>query len=112
MQASITNDIRHGPGTSIGAGLEYGIQLLTNRQARNPIGALLLLTDGQDTYPWYNYSQLMQNFPADVICHTFGYDCDHIPSLLVELAKRGNEGTFTYVVRWLIISALTVGHFA
>ena len=25
-----------------------GIQLLTNRQTKNPLGALLLLTDGQD----------------------------------------------------------------
>ena len=102
LQASITNDIQHGSGTNIGAGLEKGIQILTDRQTRNPVSALLLLTDGQDTSARYNYSQLMQNFPTDVICHTFGYGSDHMPSLLVELAEQGNGGTFTYVVRWLM----------
>jgi len=75
-----------------------GIRLFTSRETKNPLGALLLLTDGQDSRK-HDYSQLMQTLPESVPCHTFGYGPDHAASLLVQLAEQGNAGTFTYIVR-------------
>jgi hypothetical protein len=46
------------------------IQLLRNRQTTNPLGAILLLTDGQDN-KHHNYSTLMEGLPEGVVCHTF-----------------------------------------
>ena len=74
-----------------------GINLFTSRQTKNPLGALLLLTDGQDNNE-HDYSQVMQTLPEGVQCHTFGYGPDHTAALLVRLAEQGNGGTFTYVV--------------
>ncbi|CAF4163048.1 unnamed protein product, partial [Adineta steineri] len=93
---AINNDIRAGAGTYIGSGLEAGINLLRSRQTKNPLGALLLLTDGQDNQK-HNYSQLMSTLPERIQCHSFGYGPDHTASLLVKLAEKGNDGTFTYI---------------
>jgi hypothetical protein len=79
-----------------------GIDLFTGRQTKNPLGALLLLTDGQDNQV-HDYSQLMETLPDGVLCHTFGYGPDHTASLLVQLAEQGNGGTFTYIVSSIII---------
>ena len=74
-----------------------GIDLLTRRQTKNPLGALLLLTDGQDNQR-HDYTPMMQALPEGAQCHTFGYGPDHTADLLVELAQQGNGGTFTYIV--------------
>ncbi len=97
LKKKINDDIHARGGTYIGCGLEKGIQIFTNRQTKNPVSALLLLTDGQDN-DHHDYSQLMQTFPKDVVCYTFGYGPDHTASLLARLAEQGNDGTFTYVV--------------
>lgn len=91
------DDIHDQGGTYIGSGLEMGIDLLTNRQTKNPFGAVLLLTDGQDNQT-HDYSQLMQRLSSDILCHTFGYGPDHTAALLVQLAEQGNGGTFSYIV--------------
>ncbi|CAF4577758.1 unnamed protein product [Rotaria sp. Silwood1] len=93
---AINNDITSRGGTYIGKGLEMGINLFTNRQTKNPLNALLLLTDGQDNEN-HNYTQLMQTLRSGVQCHTFGYGSDHTASLLVRIAEQGNGGTFTYI---------------
>ena len=86
-----------GSGTFIGCGLKMGIDLFVKRQTKNPLSALLLLTDGQDNKT-HDYSQLMQRLPENTVCHTFGYGRDHTTALLVKLAEQGNGGTFTYIV--------------
>jgi len=72
------------------------IRLLRNRQATNPLGAMLLLTDGQDNQ-YHDYSTLMENLPEGVVCHSFGYGSNHNAALLSQLAEQGHEGTFTYI---------------
>jgi len=72
------------------------IQLLKNRQTTNPLGAILLLTDGQDNQH-HNYQTLMKGLPKGVVCHTFGYGSDHNAGLLSQLAEQGHGGTFTYI---------------
>ncbi len=91
------DDIRDNGGTYIGTGIEMGIELLTSRQTKNPSGAILLLTDGQDNQT-HDYSQLMQRLPNGILCHAFGYGPDHTAALLAQLAEQGNGGTFTYIV--------------
>ncbi|UJR11326.1 hypothetical protein I4U23_015507 [Adineta vaga] len=93
---AINDDIPDGGGTYIGCGLEMGINLLNHRQTKNPITALLLLTDGQDNET-HDYTQLLTTLPADVVCHTFGYGADHMAALLVQIAEKGNNGSFTYI---------------
>ncbi len=102
LTRAINNDISDGGGTYIGCGLQMGINLFTSRQTKNPLGALLLLTDGQDNQT-HDYSQLMGTLPDGVLCHTFGYGPDHTAALLVQLAEQGNEGTFTYIVSFIAI---------
>lgn len=97
MKNTIRNSLGDGGGTYIGRGLEMGINHLRNRQTKNPISALLLLTDGQDNEQ-HNYTELMQTLPEGVQCHTFGYGPDHTASLLVQITEQGNGGTFSYIV--------------
>ncbi|CAF3327152.1 unnamed protein product [Rotaria socialis] len=93
---AMNNDIASQGGTYIGSGLQIGIDLLKIRQTKNPLSALLLLTDGQDNQE-HDYRQLMENLPEGAQCHTFGYGPDHTASLLAELAQLGHGGTFTYI---------------
>jgi hypothetical protein len=97
LKRSITENVNASGGTFIGCGLKMGIELFTSRQTKNPVGGLLLLTDGQDSTT-HDYSNLMETLPEGVLCHTFGYGPDHTAALLVQLAEQGNGGTFTYVV--------------
>ena len=84
-----------------------GIDLFANRQTKNPLSAMLLLTDGQDNQN-HDYSPLMETLPEGVQCHTFGYGPDHTASLLVQLAEKGNGGTFTYIVSFIIFKFVNI----
>lgn len=96
VRNAIANDIKATGGTYIGSGLEMAIQLLRNRRTTNPLGTMLLLTDGQDNQH-HDYSTLMELLPEDVVCHTFGYGIDHNAGLISQLAEQGHGGTFTYI---------------
>ncbi|CAF0892477.1 unnamed protein product [Adineta ricciae] len=96
LTRAINNDLHSAGGTYIGSGLQMGINLLNTRRTKNPIAALLLLTDGQDNHSHY-YGQLLSTLPTDVQCHTFGYGPDHLAALLVQIAEKGNNGSFTYI---------------
>lgn len=93
----IQSDISSSGGTYIGSGLQMGIDLLTARQTKNPISAIMLLTDGQDNQS-HDYTPIMNTLPEGVICHTFGYGDDHEAPILLEIAQKGNSGSFTYIV--------------
>ncbi|CAF0847194.1 unnamed protein product [Didymodactylos carnosus] len=90
------NSLKDGGGTYIGSGLTMAIDQLRNRQTKNLLSSILLLTDGQDNQP-HDYSQLMQGLPQNTTVHTFGYGSDHQASLLSRLAEQGNNGTYTYI---------------
>ncbi|CAF1664589.1 unnamed protein product, partial [Rotaria magnacalcarata] len=97
LRNAITQNIQASGGTYIGSGLEMAIKLLRDRRATNPSGALLVLTDGQDNQR-HDYSNLMEQLPEGVVCHTFGYGSDHNnAALLSQLAEQGHGGTFTYI---------------
>lgn len=100
MEREIEDNIHARGGTYIGCGLQKGIEVLSSRQTKNPIAAILLLTDGQDNET-HDYAPLMETFPDGAICHTFGFGPDHSAALLATLAEQGNNGTFTYVVSFV-----------
>ena len=105
IKHAIGNNISSHGGTFIGSGLQMGVQMLNNRQTKNPLGALLLLTDGQDNRS-HDYNPLMQTLPDDIQCHTFGYGSDHTPALLAQLADQGHGGSFTYILSGSIESQI------
>ena len=96
MRLAIVNNIHASGGTHIGQGLEMALHFFQSRQTTNPLGAMLLLTDGQDNQK-HDYSDIMGSLPDGVVCHTFGYGQDHDASLLSQLAEQGHGGTFTYI---------------
>lgn len=73
-----------------------GIGIFNNRRTKNPLGAMLLLTDGQDNQT-HDYTALMQTLPGGVVLHTFGYGLGHKAALLSQLAEQGHGGTFTFI---------------
>jgi hypothetical protein len=50
----------------------------------------------------------METLPEGVQCHTFGYGPDHAASLLVQLAEKGNGGTFTYIVSFITFEIIKI----
>ncbi|CAF1183965.1 unnamed protein product [Rotaria sp. Silwood1] len=98
LHTAVAQNIHASGGTYIGSGLEMGIRMLTNRRTKNPLGAMLLLTDGEDNQH-HDYSQLMRTLPDGVVCHTFGYGLGHRAALLSQLAEQGHGGTFTFIDR-------------
>ena len=80
-----------------------GINLLLNRQTKNPLAALLVLTDGQDTKQ-HDYAPIMSTLHEGIQCYTFGYGSDHNVELLVKLAEQGNDGTFSYIVSFVLFT--------
>ena len=105
LTRAINDDLHGVGGTYIGSGLRMGINLLNTRRTKNPIAALLLLTDGQDNHSHY-YGQLLSTLPTDVQCHTFGYGPDHLASSLVQIAEMGNNGSFTYIVSFSLVTSV------
>ncbi|UJR27383.1 hypothetical protein I4U23_008673 [Adineta vaga] len=98
VRGAIRERIHASGGTYIGSGLQMAIDLFRNRQTTNPLGAMLLLTDGQDNQS-HDYSRLMKSLPDGIVCHTFGYGSDHNAALLSQIAEQGYGGTFTYIDR-------------
>ncbi|CAF4342476.1 unnamed protein product, partial [Adineta steineri] len=96
LKDTVNNDIHSQGGTYIGSGIQLGIDLLRQRQTKNPLGAILVLTDGQDN-DHHDYTSLMETLPEGVQLHSFGYGSDHTANVLVKLAEQGNGGTFTYI---------------
>ena len=103
IKGILRGNIQADGGTYIGSGLNMAIQLLNNRRTKNPVGTLLLLTDGQDNQ-FHDYTAIMRGLPSEVVCHTFGYGLGHRSDLLSQLAEQGNNGTFTFIDEFASIS--------
>jgi uncharacterized protein YegL len=79
-------------GTNIKAGLERGLKVLTDRNERNPITAMLLLTDGQGTIPTDEELDQLPEIPI----HCFGVGSDHDARVLNRIAERTN-GSYVFI---------------
>jgi len=84
-------------GTSIAAGLDCGIQIMEQRRQRNDVGAVFLLTDGQDGTSSSQIQQLVDRArAAHSQVYAFGFGQDHDASLLSSIAETAHT-PFTYV---------------
>jgi len=91
--------------TNIRAGLETAFRSMIERQTRNQITGVLLLSDGQDNQNFRKGGVIVDEFftlwqekmPNDEFTlHSFGYGDDHDENLLDQIAKK-KGGSFYYV---------------
>jgi uncharacterized protein YegL len=86
-----------GGGTSIAAGLDCGIAVMEQRRQRNAVGALFLLTDGQDSTSQADIQQLVTRArAAQCGVYAFGFGQDHSTSTLSAISESA-QTPFTYV---------------
>merc|ERR1719390_254106 len=86
-------------GTSIASGLDCGIAVMEQRRQRNPVGAVFLLTDGQDRTSREQIQQLVNRARmAHCSLYAFGFGEDHDTDVLNAIAEA-SQTPFTYVER-------------
>ncbi|KAJ3169415.1 hypothetical protein HK101_011472 [Irineochytrium annulatum] len=97
LESVINNNIRAGGGTNIQIGVNKSLDLLERRFTgdRNPLAAVLLLSDGQDNIR-QNYNRLLERSTRLAIpIFTFGYGVGVDDRCLSTIA--GSSGTFTFI---------------
>merc|ERR1719181_871699 len=86
-----------GGGTSIAAGLDCGIAVMEQRRQRNPVGAVFLLTDGQDSTSRNEIQTLVARArAAHCSVYAFGFGEDHDTTTLNTISESA-QTPFTYV---------------
>jgi len=86
-----------GGGTRIASGLEAALEIAERRKHRNPVSAILLLTDGQDGSRGEAYAPSMARAQrAGCALYAFGFGADHDARLLAEIAEQA-QTPFTFV---------------
>jgi len=86
-----------GGGTNISSGVETALQIAERRRYRNPVSAILLLTDGQDGRSSASLPGQIQRAQAlGCSLYAFGFGVDHDARLLAEVAEMA-QTPFTYV---------------
>lgn len=106
------NSLISNGGTNIAEGLRKGAKVLGDRKSKNPVGSIILLSDGQDTYtvntsngtnPRANYQSLLpisihRNNGAgmQVPVHAFGFGTDHDASSMHSISENSG-GTFSFI---------------
>lgn len=106
------NSLVANGGTNIAEGLRKGAKIMGDRKEKNPVGNIILLSDGQDTYTVHgsignqqhpNYHLLLplsihgndiSGFRIPV--HAFGFGTDHDASLLHSISEISG-GTFSFI---------------
>ncbi|KAL6967220.1 hypothetical protein U1Q18_033024 [Sarracenia purpurea var. burkii] len=96
------NGLTSNGGTNIAEGLRKGAKVMTDRKWKNPVGSIILLSDGQDTYnistpsrthPRRDYQSLL---PISIPVHAFGFGADH-DAASMHLISEGSGGTFSFI---------------
>eukprot|EP00698_Gefionella_okellyi_P024946 TRINITY_DN8977_c0_g1_i1.p1 TRINITY_DN8977_c0_g1~~TRINITY_DN8977_c0_g1_i1.p1 ORF type:complete len:647 (+),score=120.23 TRINITY_DN8977_c0_g1_i1:759-2699(+) len=115
--------LQPGKGTNIIRGLQLGVRIMLSRRTRNPVSAVLLLTDGQDRNSLTRIDALIRQassgqtgiftppdgkvvFQPEVPAantmpfpiFTFGFGSDHDARVLAKIAERA-QGTFCFIER-------------
>jgi len=86
-----------GGGTNIASGLETALEVAERRRHRNPVSAILLLTDGQDGSSQHRISPLVARAQrAGCSLYAFGFGADHDAQLLSNVAEQA-QTPFTFV---------------
>jgi uncharacterized protein YegL len=86
-----------GGGTNISSGLEAALETAERRRQRNPVSAILLLTDGKDASSGRSLpDQVSRAQRAGCAFYAFGFGTDHDARLLSDLAEQA-QTPFTFV---------------
>jgi uncharacterized protein YegL len=92
-----THGLVSSGGTSIVKGLEAALAVMEQRRHRNPVSALLLLTDGQDGSCQSRLSSLIERAGrANSAVYAFGFGADHDAAMLSNLAEHA-QTPFSFV---------------
>ncbi|KAF5470721.1 hypothetical protein F2P56_011218 [Juglans regia] len=98
-------------GTNIAEGLRKGAKVLVDRKWKNPVGSIILLSDGQDTYTVSNNGARAQTDYQSLlplsICHNngeglqipvhaFGFGADHDAASMHSISEISG-GTFSFI---------------
>ncbi|XP_015874446.2 E3 ubiquitin-protein ligase WAV3 isoform X1 [Ziziphus jujuba] len=108
---SVNSLISNG-GTNIAEGLRKGAKVLIDRKWKNPVGSIILLSDGQDTYtinspggnhPRPDYQSLLpisihrnNGASLQIPVHAFGFGADHDASSMHSISENSG-GTFSFI---------------
>lgn len=106
------NSLFSNGGTNIAEGLRKGAKVLMDRMWKNPVGSLILLSDGQDTYTVNStggthsrpdYQSLLpisihRNNASglQIPVHAFGFGADHDASSMHSISEKSG-GTFSFI---------------
>ncbi|CAN0898888.1 E3 ubiquitin-protein ligase WAV3 [Linum grandiflorum] len=106
------NSLTSNGGTNIAEGLKKGLKVLLDRKWKNPVGSIILLSDGQDTHtiPSPGGSRLKPDYKAllpvsahrypgsgvQFQVHTFGFGTDHDAGAMHSIAEASG-GTFSFI---------------
>ncbi|KDP44380.1 hypothetical protein JCGZ_20060 [Jatropha curcas] len=106
------NSLVANGGTNIAEGLRKGAKVMEDRREKNPVGSIILLSDGQDTYtvsssgnnqPQPNYRLLLplsihggDTGGFQIPVHAFGFGADHDASSMHSISEISG-GTFSFI---------------
>lgn len=106
------NSLISNGGTNIAEGLRKGAKVLLDRQLKNPVGSIILLSDGQDTYtvtshggshPQSDYKSLLPvsihrngGMGCQIPVHAFGFGADHDAASMHSISELSG-GTFSFI---------------
>ncbi|MFS8012478.1 putative chromatin regulator PHD family [Helianthus anomalus] len=110
------NSLVANGGTNIAEGLRKGAKVMEDRRENNPVGSIILLSDGQDTYTvngssnpggrknQSNYELLLPesihggdgNPGIKIPVHAFGFGTDHDASSMHSISEISG-GTFSFI---------------
>ncbi|KAH7561059.1 hypothetical protein ACOSP7_016386 [Xanthoceras sorbifolium] len=106
------NSLISNGGTNIAEGLKKGAKVLLDRQLKNPVGSIILLSDGQDTYtitgpaganPQIDYKSLLPvsihrngSTGCHIPVHAFGFGVDHDAASMHSISEISG-GTFSFI---------------
>ncbi|CAL0324210.1 unnamed protein product [Lupinus luteus] len=105
------NSLSPNGGTNIAEGLRKGAKVFVDRRFKNPVGSIILLSDGKDTYAVNNsrphsvtdYRSLVPNsiqrnngVGLHIPVHAFGFGVDHDATAMHSIAEI-SAGTFSFI---------------
>ncbi|XP_030546102.1 E3 ubiquitin-protein ligase WAV3 isoform X2 [Rhodamnia argentea] len=109
------NSLTSNGGTNIAEGLKKGAKVLSDRKCKNPVGSIILLSDGQDTYsvssPGASAASHCRGAQQSLLplamfqkdgtglqipVHTFGFGTDHDAAMMHSIAETSG-GTFSFI---------------
>jgi len=106
----VINALVPNGGTDIAEGLKKGVKVFVDRRWKNPVGGIMLLTDGQDTHNicttagiGEGYQSLVPNSihrtngeGLKIPVHAFGFGVDHDATLMHSISEISG-GTFSFI---------------